>query len=86
MAGCDSPGPAACEITSVGAWPAELSWREVWRVGGLDETERLVLPADLAAGPDGSVAIADWGLAEVIVLDRDGEWQGAVMTRGEGPG
>ncbi|WP_419942642.1 hypothetical protein [Candidatus Palauibacter sp.] len=32
------------------------------------------------------MAIADWGLAEVIVVNPDGEWQGAVMTRGEGPG
>ncbi len=96
MAGCDSPGPAACEITdpsgqavtntSVGVWPADLSWREVWRAGGVDEAEQLALPAGVAVSPDGSVAIADWGLAEVIVLDPDGEWQGPVMTRGEGPG
>ena len=90
------PGSAACEIadpngqtvanTRFGAWPTELSWREVWRAGGLNEAEGLVLPADIAVSPDGSVAIADWGLAEVIVLDPGGEWQGAVMTRGEGPG
>ncbi|WP_420461630.1 hypothetical protein [Candidatus Palauibacter sp.] len=96
LAGCDSPGSAACEITdpdgravtntSFGEWPAELSWREVWRVGGANEAEQLIFPADVAVSPDGSVAIADWGLAEVIVLDPDGEWQGAVMTRGEGPG
>ena len=44
------------------------------------------MPADLAVSPNGSVAIADWGLAEVIVIDPGGEWQGAVTTRGEGPG
>ena len=96
LAGCDSSGSAACEITdpsgvavtnsSLGVWPADLSWREIWRVGGLNEAERLALPADVAVSPDGSVAIADWGLAEVIVLDPGGEWQGPVMTRGEGPG
>ncbi len=32
------------------------------------------------------MAIADWSLAEVSVVNPDGEWQGAVMTRGEGPG
>lgn len=95
-AGCGRPGSTACEVadaegrvvrnTSVGAWPAELSWREVWRAGGAEEAEELVFPADVAAGPDGSVAIADWGLAEVILLDPDGEWLGPVMTRGEGPG
>lgn len=96
VAGCDSPGSAACEVTdpnghtttntSFGAWPTELSWREIWRAGGLNEAEGLGLPADVAIGPDGSVAIADWGLAAVIVLGPGGEWQGAVMTRGEGPG
>ena len=96
IAGCDLPGSAACVITdpngqavtntSFGSWPTELSWREVWRAGGLNEAEVLRLPADLAVSPNGSVAIADWGLAEVIVLDSDGEWQGAVTTRGEGPG
>jgi len=96
ITGCDGPGSTACEVadadgrvvrnTSLGAWPEELSWREVWRAGGAEEAEELVFPADVAVGPDGSVAIADWGLAEVILLDPDGEWLGPVMTRGEGPG
>ena len=95
LAGCDSPESASCEITdpdgqtvtntSVGVWPAELSWREIWRVGGLNEAEALRRPAGVAVSPDGSVAIADWGLAEVIVVGPDGEWQGPVMTRAEGP-
>ena len=96
IAGCDLPESAPCEITdadghvvtntSVGAWPAELSWREVWRAGGLVDDEALVRPAGVAVSPDGSVAIADWGLGEVIVLGPDGEWQGPVTARGEGPG
>ena len=95
IAGCDSPESTACEITdpdgqgvantSVGVWAAELSWREVWRVGGLDEAEALRRPAGVAVSPAGSVAIADWGLAEVILVGPDGEWQGPVMTRAEGP-
>jgi len=95
IAGCDLPASAPCEITdpdgqavantSLGAWPAELSWREVWRAGGLNDNETLLRPAGVAVSPDGSVAIADWGLAEVIVLGPGGEWQGPVMTRGEGP-
>ncbi len=95
IAGCDSPESAYCEITdpdaqavtntSVGVWPVELSWREIWRVGGLNEAEALRRPAGVAVGPDGSVAIADWGLAEVIVVGPDGDWQGPVMTRAEGP-
>ena len=95
IAGCDSPESASCEITdpngqavantSVGVWPGALSWRELWRVGGLDETEALRRPAGVAVGPDGSVAIADWGLAEVILVGPDGDWQGPVMTRAEGP-
>lgn len=96
IAGCDLPGSAPCEVTgpngqvvtntSVGVWPAELSWREVWRAGGLNEAEALVQPTGVAVSPDGSVAVADWRLAEVIVIDPDGEWQGAVTRRGEGPG
>ncbi len=96
IAGCDSLGSSACEITDLGGpvatntsaaiWLAELSWREVWRVGGAGEGEALAVPADVAVGPDGSVAIADWGLAEVVVVDPAGEWRGAAMTRGEGPG
>ncbi len=96
IVGCDVPRSAPCEITdpdgqavtntSVGVWPAQLSWREVWRAGGLDEAEAMVRPAGVAVSPDGSVAIADWGLAEVILLGPDGEWLGAVTARGEGPG
>ena len=95
IVGCDSPQSASCEIsdpdgqalanTSVGVWPAALSWHEIWRVGGLNEAEALRRPAGVAVSPDGSVAIADWGLAEVIVVGPDGEWQGPVMTRAEGP-
>lgn len=96
IAGCDSPESALCELTdpngqtvtntSVGVWPTELSWREVWRAGGLNEAEAFVRPAGVAVSPDGSVAIADWGLAEVIVLGPDGAWQGTVTAHGEGPG
>ena len=96
IAACDRPASTACEVTDadgpavrntrVGEWPAELSWSEVWRVGGSDEAEELIFPADVAVSPDGSVAIADWGLAEVILLNPDGEWLGPVMIRGEGPG
>ncbi len=96
IASCDVPGSAPCEVaapngqvvtnTSVGVWPADLSWREVWRAGGLNEGEVLVRPAGIAVSPDGSVAVVDWGLGEVILLGPDGEWQGAVSARGEGPG
>ena len=96
IAACDRPESTTCEVTDadgpvvrntrVGEWPAELSWREVWRAGGSEEAEELIFPADVAVSPDGSVAIADWGLAEVVLLDPDGEWLGPVMTRGEGPG
>ena len=93
---CDVPRSTPCEVadpngqavtnTNVGVWPAELSWREVWRAGGLNEAEVLVRPAGVAVGPDGSIAVADWGLGEVILLGPGGEWQGAVSARGEGPG
>ena len=94
--GCDGSRPTPCEVTdpdgpvvtntTVGDWPPDLSWREVWRAGGLNEAEVLVRPAGVAVSPDGSVAVADWGLAEVILLGPDGAWQGTVSARGEGPG
>ena len=96
VAGCNLPASTPCDVTGangpvvantrVGVWPAELAWREVWRAGGLNEAEVLVRPAGVAVSPDGSVAVVDWGLAEVIVLGPDGEWQGTVTARGEGPG
>lgn len=96
IAGCDLPESPPCEVIdpdgqaltnpSGGIWPAELSWREVWRAGGLVDDEALVRPAGVAVSPDGSVAIADWGLGAVILLGPDGDWQGPVTVRGEGPG
>lgn len=38
------------------------------------------------ASPGGRLAIADFSLGEVVVLEPDGSWLGPWGTRGEGPG
>ena len=72
-----------------GAWDREQrspELQELWRAGGLREGEELAFPVGAVASPTGQLAIADFRLAEVIVLDPDGSWLGAWGARGEGPG
>lgn len=79
---CDRPHgetPARLE-----AGPARLV--ELWRAGGLNEGEELAYPVGLAASADGRVAIPDFQLAEVPVIERDGRWLGSWTRRGPGPG
>lgn len=58
----------------------------LWRAGGLAEGEHLSFPIGAAAHRDGRIAIPDWGLGEVVVVDGGGEWLGAWTRRGRGPG
>ena len=100
VSGCERDGslawclPAAEGVEVVatmggGAWgeddePARLE--ELWRAGGLNEGEELVYPVSLAASPEGRLAIADFQLSEVVVVEPDGTWGGPWGRRGEGPG
>jgi hypothetical protein len=76
--------------TEPGAWereagsPARL--KELWRAGGLNEGQELVFPVGLTASPGGRVAIPDFQLAEVVVVEPDGRWRGPWGRRGKWSG
>lgn len=59
---------------------------ELWRAGGLNEGQELAYPVGVSASPAGRVAIADFQLSEVVVVERDGTWGGPWGRRGRGPG
>lgn len=67
-----------------GAAPRRLT--EVWRAGGVREGEELAFPNSIVASTAGRLAIADFQLAEVIIVEPDGAWTGPVARRGRGPG
>ena len=59
---------------------------ELWRAGGLREGAELVYPAGLAVSAAGRVAVTDFSLSEVVVIEPDGRWTGPRVRRGQGPG
>lgn len=91
MAVCevDSPDVRATMSSGPGAWEqAGITPRleELWRAGGLREGEELAYPAGLAVSGAGRVAVTDFSLSEVVVIEPDGRWSGPVVRRGQGPG
>ena len=62
-----------------------LLLREAWRRGGLREGEELVSPEPPAIDRAGRVALVDRGLEEIVVIDENAEWLGAVLRQGDGP-
>lgn len=86
--------PAAEGVTVVanvgdGLWAAEgLESRlvELWRVGGTREGQELGQPIAVVASPGGRVAVPDFMLGEVVVIEPDGTWLGAWTRQGAGPG
>lgn len=71
-----------------GAWAEEgLSPRlvELWRRGGTREGEELSLPTFPAVSRTGRLAVPDFRLAEVTVIEPDGTWAGPWTRSGEGP-
>lgn len=72
-----------------GAWAAAGQSARlvgIWRAGGMNEGEELAYPVGLWASPSGRIAVADFQLGEVVVLEPDGRWRGAWGRRGSGPG
>lgn len=59
---------------------------ELWRAGGLEEGQGMVLPVGIAAGPDGRAAVPDFGAGRVFVVGPDGGWRGTWTRQGDGPG
>jgi hypothetical protein len=88
---CEPLAPAVPIIAAgeQGMWatPDEAPrFTEVWRRGGTNAGEELNVPISVAPGPDGSIAIPDFALQELIVVEADGTWQGSWSRRGRGPG
>lgn len=72
-----------------GTWAEEdVSPRltELWRRGGTREGEELSMPTFPAVSPAGRLAVPDFRLAEVIVIEPDGTWLGSWTRSGGGPG
>lgn len=72
-----------------GAWSQDRlspQLTELWRAGGLREGQELVYPVGLTVSPEGRIAVADFDLAEVVVIEPDGRWLGPWGRRGDGPG
>lgn len=59
---------------------------ELWRAGGLEDGQGMVFPVGIAAGPEGRIAVPDFGAGRVFVVAPDGEWLGSWTRQGEGPG
>lgn len=59
---------------------------ELWRAGGLNEGEELSFPLSASVSRSGRLAIADFELAELAMIDADGSWQERWAASGEGPG
>ena len=99
VAGCDDTVETACEplvprvvVVSEdgpGVWERgglEPTLIELWRRGGTNPGEELAFPIFPSASPNGRLAIPDFQLGEVIVVEPDGTWRGAWARRGQGPG
>lgn len=84
--------PAAAEGVRVaasggaGQWDTRPHFEELWRVGGLREGQELAGPAPPALGRTGRLAIPDFQLSEVVVVEPDGAWRRLPLARGAGPG
>jgi hypothetical protein len=85
---CDIQNPAGPVVQNAGpgTWGGERELRELWRVGGMDEEQYLAYPLQIAVGPDGEVAVPDFELVGVPIIDPAGRWQGSPVTWGQGPG
>lgn len=81
---CVAPGSPTVALASGPDVP--LTLQEVWRRGGLVEGEELGTPGEPAIDLDGRVAFFDRVIGEVVLIDADRRWHGAVMRYGEGPG
>lgn len=59
---------------------------ELWRAGGLNEGEELAFPLIPSVSADGQLAIADWMLGNLTIVEPNGIWRGDWARRGQGPG
>lgn len=93
VAWCDAdPARADVALTPAddeGVWAREgrgaPSFVERWRAGGLNEGEELAFPLNASVSYTGRLAIADFMLANLVLIEPDGRWL-PWMRRGQGPG
>lgn len=73
-----------------GAWARagtdSIRFVELWRAGGLNENEALAFPLSASVSSHGRLAIADFMLLELAVVDADGTWHERWARPGRGPG
>lgn len=99
VAGCNATVETACEpvashVTVIseegpGVWGRrglQPTMVELWRRGGTNPGEELAYPIFPSVSPNGRLAIPDFQLGEVVVIEADGTWSGAWARRGQGPG
>lgn len=82
-------GVAIVRSAGPGAWEREGVRPELvalWRRGGNRPREELALPVSSSASADGRLAVPDFALGEVVVIEPDGTWSGPWARRGQGPG
>lgn len=69
------------------AWSAPPDLPTAWRIDGSEPGRELMIPTSAAVSDaTDRIAIADFGLREVVVIGLDGEWLGRWGRSGEGPG
>jgi hypothetical protein len=85
---CVAPNGAALRVAQEpAAWHEAPELRPVWRVDGSERGQELQIPSSAAvSAAAGRIAIADFGLREVVVIGLNGEWLGRWGRSGEGPG
>ena len=88
LAWCDGDDPGADVVIAAepARWRQPPQFEELWRAGGLQDNETLVVPVGITVARSGQAAVPDFGLGEVIVVGSDGSWDGAWSRKGQGPG
>lgn len=86
---CEAVDKSQASI-SEGAGPWERQGRdpelvELWRAGGLEDGQGMVLPVEIAPSQDGRIAIPDFRAGHTFVVSPDGTWLGSWTPQGEGP-
>jgi hypothetical protein len=66
--------------------PETVRYSELWRIGGSHEDEHLGFPLAAAVSDEGRVAIADFQLGDLFIIEANGGWYGSIASRGAGPG